>query len=94
MQRRVTTVSVAAQFFWATQRDLASLRVGDEKARRKQVKKQRKHSEAGRASNQGKVEKGGEGSRAGSAADGAGEGHGAGQATESGAGAVAAAGSR
>ena len=41
LQRRVTTVSVAAQlqFFWATQRDSASLRVGDDKAKRKQVKK-------------------------------------------------------
>ena len=44
-QRRVTTVSVAAQFFWATQRDLASLRVKEQKAERKQVNKQRKQAE-------------------------------------------------
>ena len=46
-QRRVTTVSVAAQLFWATQQpwDLASLRVEEEKATRKQAKKQRKQAD-------------------------------------------------
>ena len=36
LQRRVTTVSVAAQLFWATQQpwDLASLRVEEDKATR------------------------------------------------------------
>ena len=45
LQRGVTTVSVAAQFFWVTQRDLASFRVEDDNAKRKQVKKQRKQAE-------------------------------------------------
>ena len=45
LQRRVTMVSMAAQFFWATQRDLASLGVEDDKAKKKQVKKQRKQAE-------------------------------------------------
>ena len=47
-QRRITTVSVAAQCFWATQRDSAEDekgRVEDDKARRKQGRKQRKQAE-------------------------------------------------
>ena len=47
-QRRITTVSVAAQFFWATQRDSAEDekgRVEEEKAMRKQGRKQRKQAE-------------------------------------------------
>ena len=47
LQRRVTTVSVAARLFWATQQpwDLASLRVEEENVTRKQMKKQRKQAE-------------------------------------------------
>ena len=46
LQRRVTTVSVAAQLFWATQQpwDLASLRVEEDKATKKQRKKQRQQA--------------------------------------------------
>ena len=47
LQRRVTTVSVAAQLFWATQQpwDLASLRVEEDKETKKRRKQQRKQAE-------------------------------------------------
>ena len=85
LQRRTTTVSVAAQFFWATKQDSAEDekgRVEEEKAARKQAEKQRKQVELRIKARWRKVVKA------------AGEDRGAGQAAESGAGAVAAAGSR
>ena len=47
LQRRVTTVSVAAQLFWATQQpwDLASLRAEEDKETKKLRKQQRKQAE-------------------------------------------------
>ena len=44
-QRRITTISVAAQFFWAAKQDSVEdekCRVEEDKAARKQAKKQRK----------------------------------------------------
>ena len=47
-QRRITTISVAAQFFWAAKQDSVGdekCRVEEDKAARKQAKKQRKQAE-------------------------------------------------
>ena len=94
-QRRITTISVAAQFSWAAKPDSAKdekCRVEEGKSARKQAKKQRKQAELRIKARWRAVVNLGSG--AGSAADGADKDRGAGQAAESGAGAVAAAGSR
>ena len=44
-QRRVTTVAVAAQFFWATQWDFTSLGITQSRAEKRKLKKDKKQLE-------------------------------------------------